>query len=229
MDCSQQMDVDNAEGIYGMQMFSIRRLQGGLEGLAPVIAHFVATHSQASSWRPGLALIYSEMDDRAAARESFEQLAEDDFSIIPKDSLYLTCLSYLGDVCAYLGDKDRAPVLYEMLLPYAEQAVVVGNSITCNGAASRILGRLAAVLQKWEAAEAHFEHAIGLNARLTALPWLAHTQDQYAQMLLQRNRDEDVKRAQALRAAALETASSLGMAALERSLRDGHAQSQPGR
>jgi tetratricopeptide (TPR) repeat protein len=229
MDCSQQMDVDNAEGIYGMQMFSIRRLQGGLEGLAPVIAHFVATHSQASSWRPGLALIYSEMDDRAAARESFEQLAEDDFSIIPKDSLYLTCLSYLGDVCAYLGDKDRAPVLYEMLLPYAEQAVVVGNSITCNGAASRILGRLAAVLQKWEAAEAHFEHAIGLNARLTALPWLAHTQDQYAQMLLQRNRDEDVKRAQALRAAALETASSLGMAALERSLRDEHAQSQPGR
>jgi predicted ATPase len=226
MDCSQQMDVDNAEGIYGMQMFSIRRLQGGLEGLAPVIAHFVATHSRATSWRPGLALIYSELDDRAAAREAFEQLAEGDFSSIPRDSLYLTCLSYLGDVCAYLEDKGRAAVLYEMLLPYAEQAVVVGMSITCNGAASRILGRLAAVQEAWEAAEAHFEHAIELNTRLTALPWLAHTQDQYAEMLLRRNRGGDETRARALQAAALKTAGSLGMAALERNLRRGRAQPQ---
>jgi len=228
MDCSQQMDVDNAEGVYGMQMFSIRRLQGRLHGLAPVIAHFVNTHSQSSSWRPGLALIYSELDDRAAAREAFESLAADDFSGIPKDSLWLTCLSYLADVCAFLGDSTRAEVLYELLLPYAGQSVVVGNSITCNGAASRSLGRLATVLSDWETAEGHFQHAMDFNTRLRALPWLAHSKHQYAGMLLSRDREDDRQRAEVLLAEALATARSLGMSGLERRITDGGPGVSPG-
>jgi hypothetical protein len=124
MGCSQQMVVDNAEGVFGMQMFSIRRLQGRLRTLAPVIAHFVATHSDAASWRPGLALVYAEIGDRDNAQREFAALSADGFAAVPRDSLFQTCLSYLADVCFFLGEAAHAPVLFRLLEPYAEQAIV---------------------------------------------------------------------------------------------------------
>ncbi|MDX1379886.1 MAG: hypothetical protein R3233_02140, partial [Xanthomonadales bacterium] len=218
MDCSRHMDVDNAEGVYGMQMFSIRRLQGGLGALAPVVAHFVATHADAARWRPGLAVIYSELGDAERAREAFEPLAAGDFADLPHDSLWLTALSYLADVCAFLGDAARAEVLYRLLAPYGSQAVVVGNSITCNGAVSRSLGWLAATRSDWDAAERHFRHAVEFNERVQALPWLAQTRFQYAAMLLARGGPDDRTRADALLAEALEAARALGMASLARNV-----------
>jgi tetratricopeptide (TPR) repeat protein len=215
MDCSQKMTVDKAEGVYGLQMFSIRRLQGQLESLAPVIRHFVATHSAAESWRPGLALIYSEIGDEESARSEFEALAEAGFGNLPKDSLWLTCQSYLADVCAFLGDSARAGELYDILKPYGQQAVVVGNSITCNGAVSRSLGRLAAVLQDWERAEEHFNHAIAFNEKLGAAPWLAISKFQYAQMLLDRGQAGDPERAEGLLSEAREIAQAIGMHGLK--------------
>jgi tetratricopeptide (TPR) repeat protein len=211
MECSRQMDVDNAEGVFGMQMFSIRRLQGRLQGLAPIISHFVTSRPNASCWRPGLALVYSELGDEAAARIEFESLASKNFQGIPRDSLWQTCLSFLSDVCAFLGDRERAATLYELMLPYARLTVVVGNSVTCNGAASRNLGQLAAVMGRWDEAEQHFQHAIEFNARLKALPWLAITRHQYARMLRARAEQGDVERAEALQTDALALAGLLDM------------------
>jgi tetratricopeptide (TPR) repeat protein len=217
-ECNQQMDVDNAEGVFGMQMFSIRRLQGRLEGLAPVIRHFVSHRSAASCWHPGLALIYSELGEETEARAEFERLAVKDFADIPRDALWQTCLSYLSDVCCFLGDRERAATLYRLLTPFARLAIVVGNSVACNGAASRNLGQLAAVRMQWDRAEAHFQHAIEFNTRLQALPWLAVTKYQYSRMLLARGDGDVGKRARALLAEALDTARSLGMQGLEQEI-----------
>ena len=43
-----------------------------------------------------------------------------------------------------------------------------------------------------------FEGALGMNARIGALPWLARTQDDYAKMLLLRGRPGDHDRAREL-------------------------------
>jgi len=214
MECSQQMDVGNAEGVFGMQMFSIRRLQGRLQGLAPIISHFVTDRPHASCWRPGLALVYAEVGDEAAARVEFESLAKGDFQGVPRDSLWQTCLSFMSDVCAFLGDRERAAALYKLMLPYASLTVVVGNSVACNGAASRNLGQLAAVMGQWEKAQAHFEHALEFNERLKALPWLANTRQQYASMLLARRDPGDTDRADALLTDALALARLLNMSGL---------------
>jgi len=211
MECSQQMDVDNAEGVFGMQMFSIRRLQGRLQGLAPIISHFVTNRPNASCWRPGLALVYAELGDEAAARVEFESLAKGDFEGIPRDSLWQTCLSFMSDVCAFLGDRERAATLYELMLPYASLTVVVGNSVACGGAASRNLGQLAAVMGEWDKAQQHFDHALEFNERLKALPWLANTRHQYARLLLVRGHNGDVERAEALLTDALALARLLNM------------------
>jgi tetratricopeptide (TPR) repeat protein/adenylate kinase len=216
MQYSQQIDLDNAEGVFGMQMFSIRRLQGRLRALAPLISQMVADHSESASWRPGLALVYAEIDDADSARAEFERLAKDDFAGIPRDALWSTCLSYVADVCVYLQEERRAAVLYRLLEPYAEQAIVVGNSITCNGAASRSLAQLATLMEDWERAEASFRHAIAFNERLQALPWLAFTHLQYAAMLLRRGRPDDSTAAREHLQRAMELGAQLGMEGVER-------------
>jgi tetratricopeptide (TPR) repeat protein len=118
------------------------------------------------------------------------------FTAIPRDSLWQTCLSFLSDVCAFLEDRQRARELYQLMLPYEPLTVVVGNSVACNGAASRSLGQLAAVMEKWDLAERHFQHAIELNTNIKALPWLARTRHQYARMLSARGGQGDAEEAQ---------------------------------
>ena len=84
----------------------------------------------------------------------------------------------------------------------------------CYGAISRYLGAIAAMLERWDVAERHFEDALTMNTRMEAAPWIAHTQYQYAMMLLRRNRSGDRKRALKLLHPALATAHALGMGAL---------------
>jgi len=211
----QRLQTENAAGIFGLQMFTLRREQGRLKELAPVVRYFVQQHTVAGAWRPALTLIYSELGYTEEARAEFEHLAQQDFTDIPHDALWMASMTYLADVCNFLGDKTRAAILYEILLPYAGRTVVIGNAVACYGAVSRYLGALATTLEQWDAAERHFEDALTMNARMEAWPWLAHTQYQYATMLLSRDQPGDSEKAKELLKAALLTARELGMHALE--------------
>jgi tetratricopeptide (TPR) repeat protein len=211
----QRLQTENAAGIFGLQMFTLRREQGRLKELEPVVRYFVQQHSVAETWRPGLALIYSELGRTEEACAEFDHLAQHDFTDLPRDALWMACITYLVDVCIFLGDKERAAILYRLLLPYAGRTVVIGNAVACYGALSRYLGALATTLGHWDDAVQHFEEALAMNTRMDARPWLAHTQYQYAAMLLARSQAGDRKKALALRKAALTTAHELGMRALE--------------
>ena len=105
-------------------------------------------------------------------------------------------MTYLVDVCTFLGDRARAATLYQLLLPYAGRTVVIGNAAACYGALSRYLGALATTLERWDEAAQHFEDALAMNARMEAWPWLAHTQYQYATMLLARDQAGDQRESQ---------------------------------
>jgi tetratricopeptide (TPR) repeat protein len=214
----QRLQTENAAGVFGLQMFTLRREQGRLKELEPVVRYFVQQHTVAGTWRPGLALIYSELGRTDEARAEFEHLAQHDFSDIPRDALWMACMTYLVDVCTFLGDRARAATLYQLLLPYAGHTVVIGNAVACYGAVSRYLGALATTLGRWEEAERHFEDALAMNARMEVWPWLAHAQYQYATMLLARDQPGDGEKAKELLKAALITARELGMRALEERL-----------
>ena len=129
--------------------------------------------------------------------------------------MWMGTMTYLVDVCTFLGDRDRAETLYRILLPFAGRNVVVSNGAACYGALSRYLGALATTLERWDDAARHFEDALAMNARMDARPWLAHTQEQYATMLLARRHSGDRDKAAALLDAALATTRELGMRALE--------------
>jgi predicted ATPase/class 3 adenylate cyclase/DNA-binding NarL/FixJ family response regulator len=214
LEFGQQAQVENADGVFGIQMFLLRREQGRLAELAPAVRYFVRQHT-ATTWRPGLALIYSELGLVHEARVEFEHLAQHDFADLPRDGLWITCITYLAEVCTFLQDTARAATLYHLLLPYAGRNVIVGGAVACYGTASRYLGMLAATMARWDDAEQHFLEALAMNARTGARPWLAHTQHDYAIMLLTRGQPEDQTQAMTLLEAALATARELGMRALE--------------
>jgi DNA-binding CsgD family transcriptional regulator len=211
---SQRVQGGNLDGTFGLLMYTLRREQGRLHEVEPALRHFMQ-QGAAAAWRPGLALLYSELGRRREARAEFEHLARHDFADLPRDSLWMACMTYLTDVCASLGDAAHAATLYRLLLPYAARTAVIGNATACYGAVSRYLGMLAATMKRWEEAARHFEDALAMNTRMGARPWLAHTQHEYANMLLARNQSGDREKATALLNAALVTARELGMRALE--------------
>jgi DNA-binding CsgD family transcriptional regulator len=180
----RRLQGQDPSGTFGMQMFMIRREQGRLRELEPVLRSFMQRHSLASAWRPGLALLYSELGLEQEARDVFEHLAADDFTGIPRDALWASCMAYLAEVCAFLRDAPRAVILYQLLLPYAKRSIVAGGHIACLASGSRYLAQLATTMSRWEEAATHFQDALEMNTRMGARPWLAHTQHEYARMLL---------------------------------------------
>jgi predicted ATPase len=134
----RRLQGQDPAGTFGIQMFTIRREQGRLREIEPVLRSFVQRHSLASAWRPGLALLYSELGLQEA-RDVFESLAADNFASIPRDALWVSCIAYLAEVCAFLRDALRAATLYQLLLPYAQHSIMAGGHTACLGSASRYL------------------------------------------------------------------------------------------
>ncbi|HSN78722.1 MAG TPA: hypothetical protein VL334_26945, partial [Anaerolineae bacterium] len=210
----QRIGTENAASAYGIQMFTIRREQGRLRSLAPLVQHFVEQNPAAATWRPGLALIYCELGWEREARAVLDQLAVDGFAGIAHDAFRVSTLAYLSEVCVALHDRAQAAQLYPLLLPFAGQNAVAGFATASFGAVDRFLGLLAATLARWHEAEQHFAGALAMNAQMGARPWLAHTQQQYAAMLVARGEAADREQAKALLDAALLTTSELGMQSL---------------
>ncbi len=205
----------DAAGVYGMQMFTLRSEQGRLRELAPVLRAFVAATPETGTWRPGLALLYTELAMMDEARREFEALAADDFGVVRRDGLRAASLAYLAQVCATLGDTARAPVLYALLLPYDGRNLLIGTTVGCLGAAASLLGMLAATERRWPDAQRHHVAAIEMNERQGAAPALAHARARYAAMLLARNEAGDDAAARALLTEASADALRLGMRALQ--------------
>jgi len=212
----RRLAADTAATTYGMQMFCLRREQGRLGEAQPLLQHFIRSTPDDRTWKPGLALLYAELDMRDQCRAEFDALAWDKAPPVPRDVSTTTIALFAAEVCAYLGDATRAAQLYPMLAPYAGAIPMSDFGGPCLGAADRLLGKLAGVLQRWDGAERHFEAALELNRDSGARVWLAHTRFDYAAMLCRRGRSGDLEQARALLEPARSESAALGMAALVR-------------
>jgi tetratricopeptide (TPR) repeat protein len=212
LELGRQTHGEDVEGVYGIQMFTIRREQGRLGEVAPVVKRMIDEDPGATAWKPGFAVIASDLGYEAPAQRILDEMAEGDFAL-ELDSKYSTTLSYLAEVATRLGDEARCERLYKLLLPYRDLTITAGVTTVCVGAADRYLGLLASALGDWEIAEAHFRDAIALEERMRAGPWLAHTQHELADMLERRSIGSDIEIAD-LREKVLEAASQFGMKAL---------------
>jgi len=205
----------DASGTYGIQMFSLRREQGRLAELAPVVRILGAGGREHGPWRPGLASLLVELGMETEAKRQLDRVASEGLEPF-RQSLWLASLTYITDACAALGDEAVAAAVYPELVPLAGTNVMIGHLVACYGAADRYLGMLAATLGEWERAEQHFERAIVLNRQMEARTWLAHTEYEYARMLLTRGPAERARAAVLLsHAAELARASAWARSAVE--------------
>lgn len=199
-------------GVHGIQMFSVRREQGRLAELAPLLRVLTASDRD-GAWSPGLVVLLAELGMEDEANRELRRITSDGLDGL-RPSLWLASLSYLADACRMLGDADLAKVVYDELEPYRGSNVMIGHLVSCYGAADRYLGTLSAVLGEWQRSESHFESALVLNRKLGARTWLAHTEFEYARMLLARRGRDDRARAATLLGEAAALADTLGLRAL---------------
>ncbi len=104
----------DASGTHGIQMFGIRREQGRLAELAPVIRILAGEPERAGPWRPGLAVVLAELGMEREAKRELSKLAAEGIDGYHA-SLWLATLTYLTDACAAVKDEEIAAIVYSEL------------------------------------------------------------------------------------------------------------------
>jgi tetratricopeptide (TPR) repeat protein len=196
------------------QLFALGRFQGRFDpSVTTRIDEFL-------SWKinyDGLlhaALLALESGNVDAAREQFDALAMHEFRDVLVDIAWLSTVVQSAEVAAWLGDRERSALLYDMLAPFADWCVTFSGGSTYYGAVGFYLSLLATTLERWEDAEGHFERAIELDTANCARPFVANAQYHYADMLVRRDSPGNRERALALVDQALSAAEEMGMAPL---------------
>jgi tetratricopeptide (TPR) repeat protein len=195
---------------HRMQLCALRREQGRLAEIEQTVQQSLGEHRNYPIWRCVLTYLHAAAGDLGKAREGFEDLARDQFRSLPVDEEWTYGMTLLTEVCVALADVERAETLYQLLVPYS-RLVAYGAPEVSTGAVSRYLGMLAASLSRWNDAEQRFRHALQLNTKIQAAPWLARTQVDYGHMLISRGAPGDRTHADQLIGQAVATFQSLGM------------------
>jgi DNA-binding CsgD family transcriptional regulator len=203
----------DASGVYGIQMFGIRREQGRLAELAPAVRLLTGGQHSTRAWRPGFAALLAELGMVDDARRELARIRTEGLGEL-RSNLWVLALTYLADACSIVGDDALAGLLYPELLPLAGGNVAIGHGVACYGAADRYLGLLAATLGEHETAVGHFDEALRINRRMGAATWVAHTLYGYGQTLRMRGRRDDAIRASQLLTEAASLAQRIGMPSL---------------
>ncbi|HEX2303045.1 MAG TPA: BTAD domain-containing putative transcriptional regulator [Gaiella sp.] len=199
-----------AEVGYAFQLYELRREQGRSSEAYDLLARAATDVPARPVYRCALARLAAELERPAEARRLFEELAANEFELVPRDQEWLLAAALLTEVCKALGDIPRAAVLYDAQRSYSGRIasdIYEGSA----GAVDRALGILAAMLGRDSEAVEHLEAAIDLNERTGSGPWAAYARVDLAELLLERGDDA---RARDLLEEARVTTEMLGMTAL---------------
>jgi DNA-binding CsgD family transcriptional regulator/tetratricopeptide (TPR) repeat protein len=200
----------DASSVYGIQMFGVRREQGRLAELAPVMRVLAAGDRGGGAWRAGLVAMLAELAMEEQVRSELDRMQAEGLEPL-REGLWLASLTYLADAASAIGHTEVAALVYPELAPLAGTNVMIGHGVACYGAADRYLGMLAATFGDTDSAIRHFEAALHLNRQMGASTWLAHTAYEYGRVLLGQ---KDSDRGEQLLAEAALLAETAGMPTL---------------
>jgi DNA-binding SARP family transcriptional activator/tetratricopeptide (TPR) repeat protein/KaiC/GvpD/RAD55 family RecA-like ATPase len=141
LQCGQRADMRDALSTWAAKMLMLRRRQGRIAELAPVLQRLVdGADMRRTGWQSAYGLILAEAGDEETARAIYRKqlVAYDD----AMPSFWLTNIAMLSELCAKLDDAEGARVLYAALAPFAHRVVVVSYA-SCWGPVERYLALLA--------------------------------------------------------------------------------------
>lgn len=211
--------LTDSQAHFASHTYFVRRAQDRPREALELVREAAETLTWYPFLRCELADLYLQLGEQSAARTAYEALAVDGFGALPLDSEWIMSLTMLAPIALSIGDLAGASILYAYLLPFADRHAV-GHAEGTTGSASRALGILAAGLSRFDDAEKHFVFAIEHNERMSARLWTTDTQVCFARMLLARDAPADRERANALLSEAWRTCRNLGLARLEREIRE---------
>jgi tetratricopeptide (TPR) repeat protein len=212
----ERAQVANPVFVLGLQRAMIRREQGRLAAFEPVLQEMAAATRDLPLTTFWIAWLHASLGRRDQAAEELGRVATDRFADAPSGVERLLALTLAAETCRFLGDRQHAATLRELLLPHAGRNVIVANALAYVDCVSRPLGLLAATLGDAAEAEEHLEAALATYRRLGALARRAHAQADLAEVLLARGGGPRRRRALDLLADAARSAREIGMLELHR-------------
>jgi non-specific serine/threonine protein kinase len=206
---------DNAMNLYLVQLFFIRRDQGRLDELEPLLRDFIEQNPHVRAWRYGLTYVLAALGRTSEARQELDDLGSRGFTDHPRDFLWLVDMCLVADAVATVHDVERAAALYNVLKPYERRWAVVANAAACADSVTIRLGRLSATVGRYDDAVRHLEDALATAIAIGARPAVARAQLHLARALTSRGSGkDDTSAAAALLEEAIMNATDLGMRAV---------------
>ena len=143
---------------FGLQLATLRREQGRLDEVEMMLRLKLEGYP-GPAFRAPLAMVLVEMGRIEEAREILETATRNDLTSGGEGVLQFTTPCFFAEATAYLGDAERATLLYDALLPAASRTIAMFDGMVTYGCGSLYLGRLARVLGRFDEAEAHLDDA----------------------------------------------------------------------
>jgi DNA polymerase III delta prime subunit len=190
------------------QMVAIRWAQGSLGDYWPEVEDHGERFLWIPRWRNAMAA--AESGDHSTAALEIARHASHGFEDLPRDGFWLLRLCSLAEACMVVGDEQSARRLYELLSPFADRNAVALTQQPFGPVALRLAG-LAAVLGRWDDAEAQFEWALARCELLGARAVRARVLLDYARALMARAGEGDAERAGLLLEEARRLSDDLGL------------------
>jgi DNA-binding NarL/FixJ family response regulator len=166
-------------------MFMIRRAQGRLEEMRPVLRLLARSGSTSGIWRPGLVLAYAELGMLDEAQAAYDELLADGLASLPRDALWPLSLMFLADASVLLDRTDAAPLLVDELEHLGGLTIRAGYT-TNGGPADRCRAAMAELAGRHELAERCIADAADLAVASGSPLWLALTEATWASILARR-------------------------------------------
>ena len=203
----------SAMQMYGVQALSLARARGGIGLLEPLTASLVEEFPRIPAWRMGLCFIYAALDRLDEAREQLDALGADDFALMPVDANWPAGMALVAHVAEAVGDERACEVVYDVLLPHADRAVLAGAPADCLGSTSAYLALAAAGCGRWDDWDRHVRSARRHHEQLRSpslLAWWAFEEARVAA------RHGDRARAEAAATEAVQHARPIGAVEIAR-------------
>jgi tetratricopeptide (TPR) repeat protein len=190
------------------QRVTLCRERGQVDQLLGLFERFGALEAAAPLSAPYMLVYLLDIGRLDKAREYFDGPGDEKFFSLIK---HVQGLGYLADAVTTLHDVGRAGPVYERLLPHADRYVIGDAGDNVGLPVSYQLGRLAALLRRWDEAECHFADSLRLCEHWGFRLWVAWTRFAWADTLVKRGEPADRERSLELVNAALADAEQIGM------------------
>lgn len=203
----------DAGAIFGPQLIGVAFERGTLGQLVPLIESSVEENPTVPAFSAALALAYVEDGSIDLARQLLERFETEGFEL-PNDFIWLTGMTLYAEAATECREPRFAGPLFQRLVTRAD--LLAFDGITCAGPVSHYAGDLAAVLGRYDEADALFAKSCEFSRRVGAEFYAARTDLSWGRMLIERNAPTDVDRARELLTKAHARAVARGFENVER-------------